>query len=85
MRALLAIVLALGLVLGVAAPHVHLASHGDECAVCLVRHGAVAHSETPDGAPRTLHAERVALEPGLAPVYGAPLGAIPGQSPPAGA
>jgi hypothetical protein len=86
MRALLAALLALGLVVMAAVPHVHPAGHGgSECAVCVARHGNVAHSETPDVAPKVQHAEPVVAEPGLAPVTGAPLGAIPGQSPPAAA
>jgi len=86
MRTLVAAALALGLVLTVAAPHVHPAGRGgDECAVCIVRHSDVPRSMTPDLAPRAFHAESVVVEPGLAPVFGAPLGAIPGQSPPAAA
>lgn len=86
MRALAAAALALVLVLAAVAPHVHAVDHaGSGCAVCLARHGDVARDETPDVAPRALHAECVAVEPGLAPVFGAPLGAIPGQSPPAAA
>jgi hypothetical protein len=86
MRALLAAILAIGLVVTAAVPHVHPVGHGEgECAVCVARHGNVAHSETPDVAPRVQHAEPVFAEPGLAPVTGAPLGAVPGQSPPVAA
>jgi hypothetical protein len=86
MRALVAAALALGLVLTAAVPHAHPVGHGGgECTVCVARHGDVARSETPDVAPQGLHAEPLPLSPGLAPVTGAPLGAIPGQSPPAAA
>lgn len=86
MRALVAVALTVGLVLAAAVPHVHPAGHGSgECTVCVGRHGEAARSETPDVAPQVLHAEAMALAPGLAPVTGAPLGAVPGQSPPPGA
>ena len=86
MRALAAAALALALVLSVAVPHVHPAGHGGgECTACVARNGDVARSETPDVAPAVVHAEPVAGAPAPAPVTGAPLGAIPGQSPPAAA
>ncbi len=88
MRALVAAALAIGLLVLGAVPHVHPAGHarGDgECALCMARSGDVAHSETPDLAPGVLHVEEVVAEPDHAPVTGAPLGAIPGQSPPAAA
>jgi hypothetical protein len=84
MRALLAAGLALFLVLTAAAPHVH--THGtEECAVCVVRHGDAARDETPRVAPLVHVVGSAPYAPGLPPVFGAPLGAIPGQSPPAGA
>ena len=86
MRALAAAVLALGLVVVAAIPHAHLAGHAmGDCAVCVARNGDVAESETPDAAPRVVHAEIVVSAPVSDPVTGAPLGAIPGQSPPAAA
>ncbi len=86
MRAFLAAGLALFLVLTAAAPHVHDGPQGvHHCAACVVRHGDAAHRETPDVAPVPLVVAAPQLEPGLPPVSGAPLGAIPGQSPPAGA
>lgn len=86
MRALAAAVLALGLVIAAAIPHAHPPGHAtSECAVCAARSGDVAHGETPEVAPGVVHAEAVIAEPGLGPVTGAPLGAIPGQSPPAAA
>jgi hypothetical protein len=84
MRALLAAGLALLFVLTAAAPHVH--THGSEqCAVCVVRHADAARDETPDVAPRAVVGDAPRVEPGLPPVFGAPRGAVPGQSPPAGA
>jgi hypothetical protein len=84
-RAALAILLALVLVAAVAAPHVHVHAQtsGDECSLCTVRHAAPTASVLPDVAP-IVHVERAAAgAPGLPPVSGAPLGAVPGQSPPA--
>ncbi|HEX9307656.1 MAG TPA: hypothetical protein VF894_09210 [Anaeromyxobacter sp.] len=86
MRALLAAGLALFLALTAAAPHVHTGPRGSEdCVVCVVRHGDAARNEVPDLAPVAIVADAPQLELGLPPVSGAPLGAIPGQSPPAGA
>jgi hypothetical protein len=86
MRALVAVVLAVGLVVMAGVPHGHASGHGaGDCALCIARQGDVARSETPDVSPAVLHAEPVAAGPGIAPVTGAPLGAVPGQSPPAGA
>lgn len=87
MRTLLAAGLALFLVLVAAAPHVHAsaADDGHGCAACVVRQGDAARDETPELAPAPLTAAAAAAEVGLPPVFGAPLGAIPGQSPPAGA
>jgi hypothetical protein len=83
MRALLAAGLALLLVATAVAPHVHAGGHAHErCAVCVARSGDVATSATPDVAPRTCDAGAPACAPGLPPVSGAPLGAVPGQSPP---
>ncbi len=86
MRTLLAAGLALFLVLSAAAPHVHVGPHGAEtCLVCVVRQGDAARSEVPDLTPVAPVTAAPQLEPGRSPVSGAPLGAIPGQSPPAGA
>jgi hypothetical protein len=87
MRTLLAAVLALVLVAAAAAPHVHAqtTTAGDECTLCTVRHAAPAPGPLPDVAP-IVHVEGDAIgAPGLPPVCGAPLGAVPGQSPPAAA
>ncbi len=86
MRALVAAGLALVLLVVAAGPHVHTAAHGAEsCAVCVARNADVARSETPDMTPEPLVAGDPAPAPALAPVSGAPLGAVPGQSPPAAA
>jgi hypothetical protein len=84
-RAALAALLALVLVAAVSAPHVHAhaSAGGDECTLCTVRSAAPTASVLPDVAP-VVHVEGDAAgAPGLPPVLGAPLGAVPGQSPPA--
>ncbi len=88
MRALLAATLALILVAAVAAPHVHAhaaTTTSDECTLCTVRHASPPRSSIPDVTPIVRVAAVAACAPGLPPVFGAPLGAIPGQSPPADA
>ena len=86
MRAFVAALLALSLLVAAAAPHVHAhAAGGDECAVCTLRHTAPPGSTTPDVAPVVHVAAVPSSAPAFPPVFGAPLGAIPGQSPPAGA
>jgi hypothetical protein len=84
MRAFLAAGLALFLVLTAAPPHVHSSGGGDECATCVLRHTAPPQSATPDVAPIVHAAGETSYAPGLPRVAGFPLGAIPGQSPPAG-
>jgi hypothetical protein len=69
---------------GVASPHHHGAAGGvHECVACTVGAGLEARDATPDLSPPASHAVAVVLPPGEDPVTGAPLGAIPGQSPPA--
>lgn len=87
MRSLVATVLALVLVAAAAVPHVHAeaGSGGDECTLCTVRQATPTSSAQPDVAPLVHVAGDAAAAPGLPPVYGAPLGAVPGQSPPAAA
>jgi hypothetical protein len=84
LRAALAIGAALVDALAAAAPHVHHAgawgSHA--CQACVVRAGEAAASATPDAAPAAATAELLPAAPGLPPVSGLPLGAVPGQSPP---
>jgi len=83
MRAIVAAALTVLLLLVAAGPHVHVAGHGtEECAVCVARGADVAEPQTPDVAPVAVPAGDAPLAPGPAPVDGAPLGAIPGQSPP---
>ena len=83
MRAVLAAALALSLALSAVAPHVHAGLHGaEECAACVVRGADAAQAQTPDVAPRAVPAGAPLLAPGPHPVTGAPLGAVPGQSPP---
>jgi hypothetical protein len=88
MRSFVAALLAFVLVAAAAAPHVHAdatTAGGDECTLCTVRHAAPTSSAQPDVAP-VVHVEgEVVTAPGLPPVSGAPLGAVPGQSPPAAA
>ena len=83
MRALLAAGLATFLVAAALAPHVHHGVHGDhECAACLARNAESARTEIPDLAPTRVRFVGVAAELVGVPAIGAPLGAIPGQSPP---
>jgi hypothetical protein len=86
MRACVAVLLVLSVLASAGAPHVHAqSSGGDDCAACVLRHTSPPHSELPDVAPIVHVAGDAAGEPGRPPVFGAPLGAIPGQSPPASA
>ena len=82
MRALVAIALVLALAISVAGAHVHVGAEAHGCAVCVLHHTDVPRSEAPDVAPVVQARGEVAAAPGLPPVTGAPLGAIPGQSPP---
>lgn len=83
LRPLVAAGLALFLVLTAGAPHVHDGPHGREhCVACVARNADAAHPETPDLAPVPTPAVEAQRDPGLAPVTGAPMGAVPGQSPP---
>lgn len=83
-RHLLAIVASGLIVLSIAAPHVHhpgpYGSHA--CQACVVRGAEEAGCATPEVAPRPLAPEAVPALPGVPPVCGLPLGAVPGQSPP---
>jgi hypothetical protein len=83
MRAALALVGVLALLATAAAPHHHgsaLGSHA--CAACVTRAAEPARDETPAVAPPTVRVRLVMSPPRLAPVVGAPQGAVPGQSPP---
>lgn len=84
MRALVAIALAVAVFLAAGVPHVH--AHppaGDECAVCTLRHAPPPGDQVPDVVPLVHAAAEPAGAPLLAPRWGAPLGSVPGQSPPA--
>lgn len=64
--------------------HVHAGERGAEaCAMCVARSGDVARSETPEVAPALFGRAEAPADPDAPPVTGAPLGAVPGQSPPA--
>jgi hypothetical protein len=83
-RFALAIFLATFVLLGAAAPHEHGSALGTHaCAACVTAGAEEARGETPDVSPRphAAAAARDAYMPLIA--RGAPLGAIPGQSPPA--
>jgi hypothetical protein len=84
MRSLLAAALAVILVGAAMGPHIHLGPHGDhDCVACQARGVEEARSETPDVAPERVRFLGLVQVPVEAPPAGAPLGAIPGQSPPA--
>jgi hypothetical protein len=84
LRSAVATLLAVAVLVLAAAPHVHEAAAQDrqECVACATARAAASPAAVPDVAPQRVVEELVALAPGLAPVTGAPLGAIPGQSPP---
>jgi hypothetical protein len=83
MRLVLAASLSLFIALATLVPHVHVGLHGgEECALCVARTGDVAASQTPDVEPAARPAGAPVRHPAASPVCGAPLGAIPGQSPP---
>jgi hypothetical protein len=84
-RALLAAVVALHVLSAAVSPHAHLGGfHAEErCAACVVRAADAVQPAVPDLAPVEIPAGDVAADPGVHPVTGAPLGAVPGQSPPA--
>lgn len=63
-------------------PHVHEGQLGRHACVACVAAGGEAHGAAPELAPpRPVFAEPAPSAP-EAPVTGAPLGAVPGQSPP---
>lgn len=86
MRALVALTLSAVLVALSWAPHVHHGPYGDhDCPACVARSGDEAHSETPDVAPRRVELRGEVPAPIEVVPVGAPLGAVPGQSPPVNA
>ncbi|HTN52406.1 MAG TPA: hypothetical protein VML50_08410 [Anaeromyxobacter sp.] len=82
MRVLLATGIAIFLIVAAGAPHVHGARGAQDCAVCVARAAEPLGDPTTDLQPIRAFATPIPPAPGLAPVHGAPLGAIPGQSPP---
>ncbi len=83
MRGALALGIALLVLTTAAAPHAHGTTLGTHACIACVAAGATeAHAETPDLAPRPLSEPAPRLRPAGSPVAGAPLGAVPGQSPP---
>lgn len=89
MRAFVAALVAVAIVVFTAAPHVHVdanASGGDHgCQVCVMRHAGAVPVATATFAPPVALAEAPVLAPVTVPAVGAPQGAVPGQSPPAAA
>jgi len=88
MRAVVAFVLSAVLVALSWAPHVHHHdARGDhDCPACIARYSDAAHFEVPDLEPVRVAFVRVIEAAPLQPAStGAPLGSIPGQSPPVNA
>lgn len=84
LRSAVATLLAVAVLVLAAVPHVHdgAAPERPDCVACATARSAAAPPATVDVAPLACPAGQVVLAPGLAPVTGAPLGAVPGQSPP---
>jgi hypothetical protein len=83
MRAAVAILSAVLVLAGAAAPHHHAGARGTHgCVACVTRGAEPARDETPRLTPRTAWVQAVQAEPEGVLATGAPLGAIPGQSPP---
>ena len=88
MRAVVALALSAVLLSLCWAPHVHHHDvRGDhECPACVARSSEAAHPEVPELAPTRVVFVGVGAEAPDEPAStGAPLGAIPGQSPPVNA
>ncbi len=84
MRALLAAAAILLVLVTGLAPHTHDGKLGRHaCVACVTSGCEEAASAAPDVAPRQLAPSAVPQALPAAPVTGAPLGAVPGQSPPA--
>ncbi len=83
MRAVVAILSAVLVLAGAAAPHHHAGTRGVHgCVACVTRNAEPAHDETPRTALQPPLLGLAQLEPESIASRGAPLGAIPGQSPP---
>ena len=81
-RAFLALLLACAVLLA-GAPHAHAAGvDRDECPACTTSRPIAPPPVALDVAPAPAPAPLLAPAPPAPPVTGAPLGAIPGQSPP---
>lgn len=87
MRALLAAAALLTVLSAAVSPHAHLGgSHPEErCAACVMRAADAVGCAIPDLEPADAPAGEAPAEPAPPPVTGAPLGAVPGQSPPSAA
>jgi len=82
-RAALAMLACLFVVATSAAPHHHDARLGDHaCPACVSSGADVARDQTPQVEAVTGWPETFPAVPEQAPASGAPLGAVPGQSPP---
>jgi hypothetical protein len=82
-RTLAAIATVVLLLAGLVAPHHHpVASGTHECVACTVGGGLEARDATPAVVVPQRPFVAAAAEPASGPVTGAPLGAVPGQSPP---
>jgi hypothetical protein len=83
-RILVALATAAVLLAGAAAPHHHAAPGGvHECVACTMGGALEARGATPDVAPPAPVRVVSEVEPVPEPAAGFPLGAVPGQSPPA--
>jgi len=83
MRAAVAILSAVLVLAGAAAPHHHAGLQGTHgCVACVTRGAEPAHDETPRAVPVPASLGLAQLVPESLAACGAPLGAIPGQSPP---
>jgi hypothetical protein len=86
MRRVAAAVLAAVLLATAWAPHVHNGPRGaTQCAACVLRGAEAATLEPLDLTPALVGLVEILAPTIEAPPSGAPLGAIPGQSPPASA
>ncbi len=83
MRAALALFAALLVLVAAGVPHHHDGVFGRHACVACTSGGAEsAEPQTPDVAPAPSFTPLAAEAPEGAPATGAPLGAVPGQSPP---
>jgi hypothetical protein len=85
MRSILAVLLAVAMLALAGAPHAHahaVEHDAPDCAACAMPRAAMPSVPALDLAPAPVVEATIELAPPIAPVTGAPLGAIPGQSPP---